>query len=301
VAVAVAVIVLILTIPIPSNLLWIGLSVKAEGVIQVDPHQVQKIVVPEAGGILQALRVEDGQRVKAGDEIAVFTNPDLEIKIRVNQNEKASRQIQEAELTNEWIKAGPTKERVTQDLATVTKEIEALEKNLKVYEAEKKQLTLHADRDGIVMKLIKKDDKGKALEKGSPICEIGEPNALQAILLVPPNEHQLIQANSRAWIRVHGRGYNFWPAKVKDIATVESKDVPPQLSNKASGDIPTQQDPETRQEKPQSQHYAITVSFDEVDDAIQPGTMCRVKIETKSRTLWWRFRRYLTNTFNWGL
>jgi putative peptide zinc metalloprotease protein len=292
---------LILAVPIPSSWVWIGLSVKAEGVIQVDSRQVQKVVVPEAGGVLEELKVVDGRRVRAGDILARLVNPELEVKIRVNQKEQDSRASQFVQLRDERYKGSSENARVAQEITTVTKEREALKNSLKGLLDQKAQLTLRAPRDGVVMRLVKQEEKGKVLEKGTQLCEIGDDQALQAVLLVPPSELKLFEMNSPAWIRVHGRGYNFWPGTVKDISNAEAKEIPPQLSNKAGGDIPTQQDPESRSEKPQSQHYLVAVSFDKIDDAIQPGSMCRVRIEGKSRTLWWRFRRYLTNTFNFGL
>ena len=84
---------------------------------------------------------------------------------------------------------------------------------------------------------------------------------------------------------------------VTEIAQVEAKSIPAPLSNRAGGDVATQQDPVSRAEKPYQQHYLCAVRLQTTDPAIHTGAMGRVRIDAGSQTLWWRFRRYLVATF----
>jgi putative peptide zinc metalloprotease protein len=52
-------------------------TVRGAALLQVEPDQVQRVTVPEPGGYLKELLVQDGQRVRAGDVLAVLANPEL--------------------------------------------------------------------------------------------------------------------------------------------------------------------------------------------------------------------------------
>jgi hypothetical protein len=65
--------------------------------------------------------------------------------------------------------------------------------------------------------------------------------------------------------------------------------------------VATEQDPVSRQELPQSQHYLVSVRLERADRRLHPGALGRGQVTAGSRTLWWRLRRYLATNFNWGL
>src|SRR5208283_2271811 len=71
---------------------------RGTALVQVDPEQCQEAVVPDPGGFLQEVPVHDGQRVQADDVLAVLTNPELEMKLLVNEADQASRREQESAL-----------------------------------------------------------------------------------------------------------------------------------------------------------------------------------------------------------
>jgi multidrug resistance efflux pump len=297
--VVVAILVLLVTIPFPVR-------VKGLALIQVEPSHVQRVVIPETGAAIQRPSilvkrlVVDGQLVQAGDALAILDNPDLEIAYKLNEREQELLSQQMSALTN-LITAENRTSRAAAEYNAALSQLDGLRTQFKELRLRKDALTLRAPCDGRVMKLIRREEEGKAQEPGALVCEVADDRHLQAVLLVETAEHNLVKPGSDAWIRVHGRGYNYWPGKVSEIASVESKDIPPQLSNKAGGEIPATEDPESKALVPQQQHYLIAVRFTERDDAIQPGAMGRVKIEAEPQTLWWRFHRYLATTFHWGL
>ena len=102
VAAAVAVIALV---PFPVKVQGIAL-------LQVEPEHVQRVAVGEVGGFLQELLVRDGQRVHAGDVVAVLTNPELEIRIRVNEADQALRVQQQSALVAQSADTAPTESRL---------------------------------------------------------------------------------------------------------------------------------------------------------------------------------------------
>lgn len=283
----------LLFVPLPNR-------VRSVAVIQVDPQEAVVVSVPEVGGYLRERLVEDGQKVRAGDVIARMENPELDIKLVTNRRAQAALKDQLKDLEEQLVKAGNLP-RVMEAIQATRVEIASREMENKELQRQAELLLVRAKRDGTILRMVPRTDVGKYQEGGTPLCLIGDERALRAVLLVPTAQHSLVSVGDKAWIHVHGRGVNSWEGRVTRVATAEAKEIPPQLSNKAGGDVPTQSDAETRHEKPQSQHYIIVVAFNEIDDAIHPGVMARVKIETPWRTLYWQLERYFTTHFTWWI
>jgi putative peptide zinc metalloprotease protein len=288
-----AVVLVVTLVPFPVR-------VQGLAVVQVEPDQVQRVVVPERGGFLRTVAVRDGQRVRAGEVVAVLANPELEVKLRLNEADQALRQKQKATLLAQLGEAG-AEGQAAEALQQTEFELRALAQEAQTLREQLDRLTLRAPRDGRVMALLPAEEKGRWLENGVDVCRVGDERALRAVLLVAPADHELVGPGSRAWIRVHGGASHQWPGVVTEVAQVDAKSVPPQLSSRAGGDVATQQDPMSKAERPYQPHYLSAVRFQRVDGVLQPGVLGRVRIEAGSQTLWWRFRRYLATTFNVGL
>lgn len=300
VAVLAAIVILCCTIPLPTRVphavFWGhgGLAM-----VQIDPTQVSGIVVPERGGFLKELLVEDGQYVNKGDVLAVLDNPDLEIAYKVNMKQQKLCSEQMAEINRANAAPGIAAERLTADFISAKTKYDSYRLEERQLKEQLESLTLRAPQTGRVMRLLKKTEVGKMQEKGAPVCEVGNDQALQAITYVAPSDRQLIKKNDTGYLRIHGMGYNYWRATVVDVSSKEAEDVPQQMSQKAGGEVVTQQDPETHRERPQTQQYVVTVRIDDADPRIiQAGVMGRVKLHGEPRTLFWRLKRHMATTFN---
>jgi len=179
--------------------------------------------------------------------------------------------------------------------------LQHLQVQKRLIEEQAASLLLRATRDGRVRKLIKIEEVGKSLEQGRVVCEIAQEDALQAILLLDPSDSKLVQAGQQAWIRIHGRGYNYFPGRVVGVSGREAQEIPLQFSKNHGGEIVTEPLPDGKGEKPVNQLYLVTVAFEETDAGIQPGVMSRCKIVVQPKTLFWRLRRFLAITFDVGL
>jgi putative peptide zinc metalloprotease protein len=289
-----ALVAVVVAVPFPVRVQGVAL-------VQVEPEQVQRVVVPERGGLLRDVMVHDGQRVRAGDILAVLANSELEIKLRVNEADQSLRQKQKAAQLATLTEVGAGEGPALVSLQQTEFELRALAREHAILREQLDRLVLRAPCDGTVMGLVPVDDKGKWLENGAEVCRVGNDRVLRAVLLVEPADHELVTAGGRAWIRVHGGGAKHWPGVVTEIAQVDAGSIPPALSRRAGGDVMTKQDPVSKAEKPYHPHYLSSVRFQRVDACVHPGALGRVKIEAGSRTLWWRFQRYLSSTFNWQL
>ncbi|HMO37584.1 MAG TPA: HlyD family efflux transporter periplasmic adaptor subunit, partial [Gemmatales bacterium] len=297
-AVVIAILSTIMLIPLPMR-------VKATTLIVPDPAYTRSVVVEDDGIFLMELLVQDGEQVKAGQPLARLENVELKIQydITLNQIPQVKQQIQSLvqQQQTSASRLGP----LGQQLVRAQGELNRLEHHQQMLREQKDRLILRAPIDGTVMKLIPREQLGNQVPRGLELCSIGDPEKLRAIFLVEPADKDLISIDDEALIRIHGRGYNYWKGHISSIANKETTEIPNPLSSKYGGDVPTetrQVEGEQRQvERPQSQRFMVTVDLDEMDAAIHPGVMGRVKVLVPPRTLAWRFYRYMNATWNWRL
>ncbi len=285
------------------TLLAVPLPVPVEGqaVILVEPDRVARLVVPETGGFVSEVRARDGQAVRAGEVVAVLTNPRLEIRARVNEADQALRSEQRSALAARLADGGPGAEEAGDDIGRAQSELQALAREHRLLTEQRERLTVRAPCDGVVMGLRPQELQGRWLDKGAEVCRVGDPRALRAVLVIDPAEHRLIAGARTAWVLVHGRGGSCLPGTVTDVAQVGARSVPPQLSCHAGGEVATEQDPVTHAEKPRDQSYLVSVRLQGADATVQPGVLGRVRIEAPPQTGWWRLQRYVVKTFGWNL
>jgi putative peptide zinc metalloprotease protein len=275
-------------------------SVRGLGLAQVEPEACQRVTVIEPG-FVRELHVVDGQRVKAGEVLAVLASPQLEIKLKINEADQFLRNeeqkaavalvsdldLQDGRDADGWTQAQFELKTLAQAHRTLTKQLE--------------RLVLRAPQSGVVQGLQSKENKGKWLEKGTELCRVGNDRALRVLVLAGAADQKQITPDSAARIHVHGSGSHSLKGTVAAIAQVDAKNIPAQLSGRAGGDVATQQDPVTKAEQPHAQHYLVAIRLLEGDPRLSPGVLGSVRIETGPQTLWWRCRRFLGSAFRWGL
>jgi putative peptide zinc metalloprotease protein len=283
----------------------IPLPMKVRGIalVQPVPEQVRRVMVPESEGFLREVHIRDGQHVKAGDVLAVLANPKLEIKMRVNEADQALRVQQQNAFIAQFADLEEADESLLAGWAECEYELKSLAQEHRSLKEQCDRLTLRAPADGVVMGILPVEEKGKWLAKGAEFCRIGNDDALRALVVVDPADHRLVSLGSQTSIMVHGTMHTHLhlPGAVSSIAQVDAKNIPEALSNRVAGDVVTQRDPATNGEKPQGQHYLVSIHLKGGDPSIQPGVLGRVKIDAESQTAWWRVRRWLGTTLNWGL
>lgn len=280
-------------VPFPQN-------VRGLALIQADPDHVRRIEIPETGGFLAEMFIHDGQRVKRGDILAVLTNPKLEIKLRLNEAEQGLKRRQQNAQVAQLSDLQPADDQGFESLQSEV-ELQTLVQQHAMLREQKERLVLRAPADGVVMGLMAIEEKGRWLEKGAELCHIGNPDLLRAVVVVEPADHKLVACGNPAALRIHGTIQKQGRGIVASISQVEAKNIPAQLSARAGGDILTQQDPVSKKENPQNQHYLVTLHLQHIDAGVHPGVLGRVKIEAGSHTLWSRVQRFLASTVSWGL
>jgi putative peptide zinc metalloprotease protein len=255
------------------------------------------MIYAEVPGRLTELYVRDGDTVKKGQRLAILSNPDKQ-RERLELVEKHDTSFVKAL----WFSRSSESRSQEQQHNKAASDLEpALDKINEQIAA----LNLVASRDGRVGGVPPKETKGQWLKPGKPFCSIADPHRLEAHLILDQSDIDLINRHgdhqATAWIKIYGTSETTWKSYVAEVATRNSEEISPELSNAAGGEIATKQDQKTGQAKPISAVYEVIIPIDNSDLALQPGLRGFAKIDGGTATLGWWLIRLLSKTFHFSL
>ena len=274
--------------------------VRGVGLVQVASSHQNRVTVPASGGFLTQVLVRDGQQIKKGDTLAVLTNPQLDLDVRMIEADQALRIEQGQTLIGQLALFG-FHSHEKEGPGEIQQELRTLAQQAATIKSHRDALILRAPCDGVIMGLPSWEMQGKWLPGGTSLCQIGDPGKLRLLVLVDPADRQLLEGVQQASFHSYGAGAQSWPGQVTGVAQVDADEIPPQLSQRLGGEVVTTQDPVSHSEKPRKQHYLVSVDLTNPDSRLQVGALGQVRIDAGANTLWWRARRYLGTTFNMGL
>jgi putative peptide zinc metalloprotease protein len=303
-----AVVLFFFLVPLPVS------RVRQLALVQVDPDTNHKVFVT-VPGVLEELKVSNGQSVRKGDVLAVFSSRDLQAEYLEAKTQLAIRTDQlklfPAQLSQlSQVRDEQEMSKVKAQLAEVGAQQKEYEEKVKQYEKMMKDLILVAPMDGIVMSSPKIDEVGKLWEKSAetPFCTIGNPKNLEALMPVVPTDLSLLREDMEVMkkagkqldvtMRVQGRDMMTWKGHLEPLPESNAKEVPPQLTSKLGGPLAVKPPSKAGQYVPQGQVYLVRVQFINPDEAIYPGTLAQVKVHCRYRTAWWWVYRTVSGTFD---
>lgn len=283
---------------------------------EVQPHDAKPVYVSVPGELTE-LRVKPGDRVTEGQVIAVLQNHDLEhdYQVALGTLENAKAELASYELQRF------KNENVRLRIEQAEKAVEAVSKSLAEKEKDRQRLTLLAPRAGIVMPPAPRKDKAAAEDgvlprwSGSPfdaknqhvwfdtsdlVCLIGNPQDVEASLIVDQSEVELIKAGDQVRILLDARTNMAYLSKVDAIADHQLKFAPPTMSTQAGGPLDTRTDGSGMQ-RPLSTSFQARASLALGEQSVPVGVQGNARIYTGWKTLAWRVGRYLARTFHFEL
>ena len=126
-------------VPFPS-------SVEGVALLEAEPDEVERVVIPPSGGFLRELLVRDGQRVREGDILAVLANPKLEIELRLTEADQALRLQQQGDQVAYLAESPAAAERGGGELQQTEYELQSLRHQHARLKKQRGQLTLRRPR-----------------------------------------------------------------------------------------------------------------------------------------------------------
>lgn len=268
-------------------------------------------------GTLEEVLVRPGQVVAKDQVLARLSNIDLDIQIRELERQRNQyRSHLESLERRKFIDP-----QAASQVPEVTRAYEALEEQLKAKLADRQRLELVATRDGTVLPPPWKPDKGEDPDgqlptwTGTPLedrnrgaylqlsdmfCQIGDPQKLQADLVIDQADIDFVRPGLKVEIKLDELPHHVFHGTIRDIATEAMKAASPRLASKAGGPVATQTD-ESGIERPQSTSYQAHVDIDDPDGLMRLGVRGQAKIHSDWQTLASRTWRFITQTFNFKL
>ncbi len=287
------------TVALVTGILLIPTPLRVSGTLSLTVAKPAEIYA-EVPGRLESLNVVDGEYVKAGSLLATMSNPEKQLEYQQLLEQQEGHYVKAvwyATCSDLDSRANERQHRkMEQQLeAPLTKIAEQIGK-----------LNLVAPRDGWVIGVPHKSTVGQYLKPGKPLFEIGDPHKLEAHMILDQSDVDLIKAaepssKARAWVKVYGTSETTWRSYVGEVASRNSEEIPPELSNAAEGEIATKQDQKTGQAKPINAVFEVIIPIDNPELMLQPGLRGFAKIDAGHSTLAWWLWRMLTKTFHFSL
>lgn len=256
-------------------------------------------VYTSTAGTLESIRVVPGQRVKAGEVLAVFTNFQ-----RLDQIEqlKSMRDVQRHDVALQQ-----SLDRV-RELEAARKSLAALESQIAEANEQMARATIVAPCDGVVIGPPPRDaasaaESGGELGSwdGAPLdaknlgcwCEprvhllsVAPTSRCEAVVYLEQQDRNDVASGQSVSLKFDPLPSRAFAARVGPVADGQADSVPPQLSNKFGGTLPTTTD-SGAQERPTRPAYRTTVQIptdDELTGVLRPGMRGTARIDVRSRT-----------------
>jgi putative peptide zinc metalloprotease protein len=215
-----------------------------------------------------------------------------------------------------------TDRRVSSQIEPITKALASANEQLAQQESDRDMLRLVAPRAGTVLPapLVQKqgdesihlptwsgsplepENVGAHLVKGTKLCQVGDPQSLEARLAIDQGDIEFVVPGQRVELMLAQSAEYVYVSTIERVSTENEKTTPTHLSSLHGGELPSKMDP-SGVDRPLSPIYEAVVPLPESDRhrLLRIGLVGKAKISTPPRTLWSRLVRYLSHTFNFEL
>jgi putative peptide zinc metalloprotease protein len=287
-----------LFVPLPHR-------VAAPAVLEVE--NARRVYALVGGTLDEGLAL--GSSVAAGERIARLENLELDLEIARLRGERDRQKLHVQTLRhresrdNEAAAQVPVAEEALADLE------ERLARRL----FNRERLTINAPAVGTVLPGRRKPEAAQApelegwsglplepinrgcyLEAGTLLCLIGDPDRLEASLVLDQSDVEFIQQGQAVEIRLDQDPTTSISGTVRDVSEIDLKITPPELV--PEGAIPTRPD-ERGLMRPAGTVYQARVSLDGPHHKLLIGQAGQAKVHAGSLSIARRLSRYLSRTF----
>ena len=298
-------------------ILFLPLPYSVKCVFEVQPHDAEQVyaAVP---GLLEATYVKPGERVEQGQKLVKLRNPDLQLELISLEG-----RVSEAEASLESLKTQSISDPQAVNQIEIAEEV--LKAARKQYEDKKNEvdrLTVTAPIAGTVIPPPRRNDKQSTAEgrlptwNGSPfdaknigaaltptdlICQIGNPQDLEAVMIVEQAYIDLVRDGNPVRVLLESETGTAYDSEVTEIASSAVKAVPASMSSQAGGRLETVTDPTTGTMRPLNTSYQVRAPLADKLGEAQVGMQGQARIYTGWQPLGRRIYRYVTKTFHFDL
>jgi putative peptide zinc metalloprotease protein len=261
-----AVVLLLAVPPVPSK-------VSTEFILEPAQQADVRATIP---GEMNKVLVRQGDRVSAGQTIAVLGNPQLEANATIAAEQFA---LAEAHLRAAQASANPG------SVATASREAAKLEENLQVARQKASQLEIRAPIGGLITTPELPETLGMHFKEGQAICHISERNEMRARILVRDWELGDVHMGAPVSLKVAAYPMRTFAGRVERILPAAAADRP--VNNPVEL---------IRNGQELTNYIAVFAEFPNADGSLREGMTGTAKIFGASRPLAWQWGR---ETWRW--
>ncbi len=256
-----------------------------------------------------AAAASEGDDVPADALLARLTNLDIDREVA-----KLAGQVdtQHRRVDNLFRRQQAGDAAATAELPTAREALTDLEARLEQRRGDQQRLTLLAPVAGTVLAPPRKLDRpaegdlagwtgtpleernrGSLLERGTLVCQIGDPRRLEAVLVIDQADVDFVRVGQSVRLRLDGLSRQFLSGEIVEIAELDLDLVPRELLGEQQLAVRTDRAGQTR---PLSTGYHARVRLREHDEPLSIGATGLAKVEVERQTLARLLYRYLRRT-----
>lgn len=297
-----------------SGVLLVPLPTRVFCSLEVHPRGAE-IVYVGVPGILEKVHVQPGQTVDENQLLAELNNIDNELQIAEQEGQK---RYYEARLKS-LRRFGSDSQQAAGGEAEIRGSLAAATDKLAKLKEDAKRLRIVAPAAGTVMppplvpeppdasgrlptwsgSPLDEENLGTLLMKSTKLCLIGDPDQLEARMVIDENDIDLVHEGDEVDIMLAQSAGHVFTSYLEAESDEDVNETPKRLSGVYGGPIPSQMD-ETGVARPLKPYYQAVAPLPP-HDTLRVGLTGRARIKTAPQTLGWRLWRYLTRTFNFEL
>jgi putative peptide zinc metalloprotease protein len=264
---------------------------------------------------LNQIHVRPGDWVQAGQPIVSLVNIDLQVAIERLQGERQRLASRLGSLRRRAFED----EHAALEIAEVEEALVSVDQQLAARQLDIRKLTVTAPESGVVIEPPTlppaSRDSGRLpswsgtpfdaknlaafLPSGSPVCDIGDPNRLEAILAIDEKDVEFLRPGLKVELFLDQLPGRTLASRIEQLSQIDMKLTPRSLSSKAGGELLSRTDSLGR-ERPLNTTYHANALVDDPDGLLLAGATGQAKIFTSPQTLAQRFWRYLCQTFRFN-
>jgi hypothetical protein len=280
----------------------------------LQPRNAQRVYVT-VPGVLEEVRVRPGDRVEAGQVLAVLQDRAIVLEIARLQGRCEEERLRLQNLERRRV----LEPEAGAQIPTVRQELADLEERLRRRREDLERLTLCSPYAGTVLPPAARatpatdtkelqqwsghpmapENLGSFLASETLFCLIGQPTQWEATLVIDQSDVELVAAGQPVAMELEASPGHLLAGSVEEVAEVDLDVVPQQLSAQLGGDLETESDPAGRP-RPASTSYLARVPLDASPSLLMSGYRGQAKIHVGSQTIAQRAGRWLRRTFHFG-
>ena len=293
-------------------------TVVEPAIVELRTGTAQQVFVPDirGGNRLQKISVAPGQQVQAGDVIAVLENLTLQAELidAAGRYRELEQELKTLETKQTYQSDAGLQIRPTEQAFAVAREL------LQNKQRDAGSLILRAPMSGTVVappwrihqpppddqlpqwwgSPLEPKNLNATLEPGTVVCSVGDPQYLEAILIVNQSKIPFLRSGQRMELKLHEFPNRTYYGELEEIEKQPVRSLERQLTTHAGGEIPTTTTQEG--EVPTRTAYRVRMLLDNTpEQSIRVGMTGIGKVHVEPQTLGCRLWLFINETFNFRM